>query len=499
MPKRPALRFRLDVAPTDSKDFLLAAQSNWTKNTSAVLKALVNGNKGLTLYWRADTITDFRDERTPTAAVRLVRWDQLHPSIAFASGFSALQNDPTNASTNYSLSAAKLDKTASPFVFATSCFADRDSQEITRWKPFAYETLARRASLFEYEVYAYGGLLVDRSFPLQLGGATSNLRKGDVAFLGGIRQQFIRSATEYDESGRLVRYWINGNFDIGANYWANSHKPAVTSLPPHLFPPDLPRVVWTRVQVREDAKNLSAPIGDAMATFDGNRQSISIGDAYNRPFARAAVLIPGKSDEGYFFTDTRFVQFKYNRTTSRFEAVEPAENIINSWPSLDQLGFATVDGILPVDADNVRFFSGREQALVNIQSQEVAQGDVGAANIVVASDSLRKAGFSTIDAVFAPKNGQAYFFRGTMCVVVDTVNDRVLEGPLLITCRFPALADVGFTGIDGFVPAPDDTDEVFVFSGTDYIRATNSLEVVKLGPQKVDDTYWKALTDSGFY
>ena len=484
------------VGPNDSLDYLIAAHTKWQQQS--YMKRLVDANKGTTLYWRAEEITDILSTRSPMVAACLIRWDSLHPQDAFSTGFIPLTDDPETA--KYCLADAKLDKKHSAFVFTTNCYAERNSNGIARWVPRSSDVMNREMRLFEYEIFAYGGLEVDRSFPKELGPANSTHRKGDVAFLGGIRPQFIHSAVEYDKSGRMVRYWLNGSFDMGANVGKENHMAVAGDLLPRVHSYKIPVTLWTKGR-RLPVEGTQGPTEDVMATLEGTLENIEYTNSAIVPIARAFAYMPGKTDEGYFFTDTCFIHMKYDPQSNKFKIIGRVMNISEQWKSLDQLGFATVDEILPIPkTDEAWFYCGGDVAKLKVDPRggDALAGGPGEV-VVVASNSLRQAGFATIDAVVMDGEDKAILFRGTLCVIVDINNDRILEGPLLTACRFPALANIGFTIIDTSVPVPNSQSEVFVFCGDKYIKATTSLDTVLSRPNKIDAMYWEALTDARFY
>ncbi|KAK0438169.1 uncharacterized protein EV420DRAFT_1651551 [Desarmillaria tabescens] len=78
---------------------------------------------------------------------------------------------------------------------------------------------------FEYEIFAYGGIDVNHV----LGDGHQYANQHEIAFPGGIRREFIRTAREYSGT-QLVRIWDNPRFDNELN--PRGHIPPLEALPP---------------------------------------------------------------------------------------------------------------------------------------------------------------------------------------------------------------------------------------------------------------------------
>ena len=77
--------------------------------------------------------------------------------------------------------------------------------------------------VFEYEVFAYGGIDVNRAL-----GSHAHEDQYEVAFPGGIRTEMIRSAREYNKR-KVVRIWRNMRFDHEINPRPYSSCPCTPS------------------------------------------------------------------------------------------------------------------------------------------------------------------------------------------------------------------------------------------------------------------------------
>lgn len=105
----------------------------------------------------------------------------------------------------------------------------------------------------------------------------------------------------------------------------------------------------------------------------------------------------------------------------------------------------------------------------------------------------------------APSIGEAYFFHGTQYVRVkftpSTSNEEITFGPASVAHEWKTLAEAGFSTIDAAFTVPGHQNEVYIFSGTRYIRirftpATPDESIV-YGPANIADE-WKTLVKAGF-
>jgi hypothetical protein len=92
-------------------------------------------------------------------------------------------------------------------------------------------TPRNRASTYQYEIFAPGGIDIN----LSLGSANRYSNQNEVTFPGGILPQYIRTAREFDANGRLVQIWSNGGF-------AN---PNLAALPDPICGPAVRVRAWT--------------------------------------------------------------------------------------------------------------------------------------------------------------------------------------------------------------------------------------------------------------
>ncbi len=127
----------------------------------------------------------------------LWRWDTRHPRDIFRSGFQPRVNlgdvlgGRMTANTAINLRSYVANGRDSIFVSTTR----------SNWGP------RYRASLFRYDIFAPGGIDVNPTL-----GSHQYENQNEIAFVGGIRGEFIYGALEYDSNRRQLRYHRNLRF-----------------------------------------------------------------------------------------------------------------------------------------------------------------------------------------------------------------------------------------------------------------------------------------------
>ncbi|KAG6861580.1 hypothetical protein C0995_014876 [Termitomyces sp. Mi166 len=95
-----------------------------------------------------------------------------------------------------------------------------------------------------------------------------------------------------------------------------------------------------------------------------------------------------------------------------------------------------------------------------------------------------------VGTVLHPSNPQlAYFFCSSMYSIVNIVPQILVVGPRPIIEDWPSLAEANFDDVDAILPNPEDTQQMYFFSGAtfDYIIG---------GVAEISD--WKSLKEAGF-
>lgn len=462
---------------------------------------------GRAIEWRTDTVTDFRGYHVPAAAERLVRWDRRHPDVVFNDGFQphvAPTDESGIVAANADLGAYVDSNIDSVFVGTARYYRNPDTNRPTRWVP------RNIVNMFEYEVFANGGIDVN----LSLGTSNRFFNQHEVAFPGGIRPEFIRTARQYNEAGRVVAIWANPNFDISASGGAHPAELAMlpdpvcgSSIDVHYWmgPPEdrPPQRMLRRVRPRATDEPLhedGSPLADEIMT-----DTCPVA----RP-TRASFLNPYNTQEAYFFADTRYALVKVAPGTTDDTIVNGPKLIVREWPSLKAAHFGKVDAVLPTGDDHeAYFFAQDEYALIDIAPGTNNDKLInGPKKIDREWPSLRNAGCKTVDAVlpFPGVEKQAYFFCGTQYTVIHyapgTTDDYIVQTPRSIAGNWPSLAGIGFTKIDSALPNPDNSDEAYFFYQDRYalvkVKPGTTDDKIVNGPKWVRDE-WPSLKAAKFY
>ncbi|KAG8719150.1 hypothetical protein FRC09_011549 [Ceratobasidium sp. 395] len=290
------------------------------------------------LEFRTDTVTDFREYPVPAAAERLIRWDYRHPDVIFNEGFRPLVA-PTNEAGITPESAnlgAFVDRNVpSIFVSTARYYAHPETGRPTRWVP------RNIANMFEYEIFAVGGIDVN----LSLGRSHAFANQREVTFPGGIRSEFIRTARQYNGTGHVVGIWTNPDFDITAS--GTDHGVELAMLPDPVCGSSIDVHYWVGPPEDRPQRRLLVRTQDLMH-HDGTPQEDDLmhaGCSVPNP-PRAAFLNPYNPQEAYFFADTRYALIKIHPITAG-EIVNGPKQIVHEWPSLKTAQFAKIDAVLP--------------------------------------------------------------------------------------------------------------------------------------------------------
>ncbi|MFJ1213689.1 enterotoxin A family protein, partial [Burkholderia pyrrocinia] len=213
----------------------------------------------------------------------------------------------------------------------------------------------------------------------------------------------------------------------------------------------------------------------------------------------AALPFPGNGNsQAYFFHGKRYVLVDVKPGTNSDYIINGPKDIASEWPSLRTAGFTSVDAALtnPDDYREAYFFSGTKYVLVRVNPGTNSDYIVvGPKDIASEWPSLRTAGFTSVDAALTNPDDhrEAYFFSGTKYVRVrvnpGTNSDYIVVGPKDIASEWPSLRKAGFTSVDAALTNPDDNREAYFFSGTKYVRVrvnpgTNS-DYIVVGPKDI--------------
>ncbi|KAH6651351.1 hypothetical protein F5144DRAFT_559193 [Chaetomium tenue] len=220
---------------------------------------------------------------------------------------------------------------------------------------------------------------------------------------------------------------------------------------------------------------------------------------------RAAFPVPGQSNQAYFFHGTKYAKVKYTASTSDDEIIYGPTEFAKEWKTLAQAGFSTVDAVLPVpgQASEVYVFSGTRYVRIKFTPGTPDESIIaGPHDIAGYWPSLASAGFQTVDAAFPVpgKEDEAYVFSGNQYAKIryhaGKTDDVVTYGPKKFTEVWSTLNKAGFDTIDAALPVAGHSDQVYYFSGSQYVKVeftpSSSTEKILYGPARVAEV-WKSL------
>ncbi|KAG8699995.1 hypothetical protein FRC08_004989 [Ceratobasidium sp. 394] len=459
------------------------------------------------IEFRTDSVRDFRGFHVPAAAERLIRWDRRHPDVVFTEGFlpHVAPADHGSITPGYAwdLGAYVDSNVDSVFVGTARYYRNAETNRPTRWVP------RNHANMFEYEVFANGGIDVN----LSLGTGNRFFNQHEIAFPGGIRPEFIRTARQYDGTGRVVAIWANPNFDIRAS--GEAHGADLTMLPDPVCGVSIDVHYWTgprdhRLPRRQLIVALGGdPLREDGAPADDEAMGDSCSTISIPHLTRAAFLNPANRNEAYIFADTQYALITVAPGTHKDNIILGPNLIIQQWPSLKAAHFGKVDAVLPTGNGNeAYFFAQDEYALIDVAPGTNKDKLVnGPHKIADAWPALKQAGCKTVDAVLPyPGVGtQAYFFCGSKYTVIHftpgTTDDYIVQAPKDVSAGWTSLASMNFNEIDMVLPNPNDENEAYFFERGRYalIKVNpGDVDTVVLGPKWADHE-WPALTAAKFY
>ncbi|KAG8723688.1 hypothetical protein FRC09_002222 [Ceratobasidium sp. 395] len=457
---------------------------------------------GRAIEFRTDVVSDFRGQTVPATADRLLRWDRRHPDIVFQEGFRPLVAPGDEAS----LVGASADlgeyvdhNVPSIFVGTTRYRPHADTGRPTRWVP------RNIANMFEYEVFAPGGIDVN----LSLGRRNQYWNQHEIAFPGGIRREFIRTARQYDGSGRIVRLWHNEFFDVTASGTLDGE---VWTLPDPVCRSSIDRHYWMGPSEDRPQRRvlMRAPTDEPLHGTGEAKEDDLMRDGCSTPHpSRAAFLNPYNPQEAYFFADTRYALVSAHPMTAEDKIINGPKLIATEWPSLKAAGFGRIDAVLPTgDGYEAYFFSRDKYALINTSPGTTKDYIInGPKKIATEWPALEKAGCKTVDAVL-PVPGvekQAYFFCGSRYSIIKytpgTTDDVVIQEPRYTAIDWPSLAGIGFHVIHSVLPSSTNPNQAYFFYGDRYVLVTVRHDTKSKrirGPRPVYKE-WASLRQAKFY
>jgi hypothetical protein len=150
------------------------------------------------------------------------------------------------------------------------------------------------------------------------------------------------------------------------------------------------------------------------------------------------------------------------------------------------------------------FWHGNKYARVSVVEDRIT---FGPKRVVDHWKTFAQAGFTTIDAAVKVPNqeNQLYVFSGTRYVRIEYVpaspEEGIVYGPYNIADQWRTLVEAGFDTVDAILPVAGHPGEAYFFSGNQYVRikigVSSSDDEIVFGPARIIDE-WKVLNQAGF-
>ncbi|KAK2601832.1 hypothetical protein QQS21_004615 [Conoideocrella luteorostrata] len=180
------------------------------------------------LTFRPNWVYGANGNLIPAAAELLFRCDHRPPGVIFKEGFQP-RRAPTSLDEFRKLDDLNLhlhrfinDQTKSIFVSTTRPDSSAVDSLAETWRPLVIN------GRYCYEIFAHGGIDVLATFERRMG--IKYPEQQEIIFIGGVRSELIRTATEYNDRGEVVSTWYNTWFNSLLN---GNHAPRLNDLPNH--------------------------------------------------------------------------------------------------------------------------------------------------------------------------------------------------------------------------------------------------------------------------
>ncbi|KIM41543.1 hypothetical protein M413DRAFT_27869 [Hebeloma cylindrosporum] len=519
-----------------NQDFLCTSTIPWLRNDADnviqnIAVATFGHDPGLQPddLFRPPVVQDAETRRGVAVAYeRLSRWaavtdqpggDMDHPNNVFHVGLLP-RIRPAQGQFGEGFNLAQYVAHNIPSIFVGTTRYIRNAQgRLTLWQRRLTQATQHR---FQYEIFAYGGIDVNHV----LGDNHEYANQNEIAFPGGIRPQFIRSAREF-QGTHLVAVWDNPRFDPSANgqhapnWYLLPHIIRGTPVPVYFFTerdrgllPDIQNPDEHHGELRRRRREAGFNEDELDAMHGPGEQTVdALVEATPIPrLSRACFLDPSGNGNAYFFSGNQYAIINVKPGTTDDTLKAGPKLIIGNWPSLVKAGFGNVDAILQ-NPNNLQheayFFYGTQYVLINTKLGSTGDYIInGPKTIVDEWPSLKQAGFTTVDAILPhPRvDSKAYFFSGDKYVLIKmtpgTTNDYIINGPKEIASEWPSLRKAGFTRVDAVLRNPGNRDEAYFFSGNQYalinIKPGTTDDIIVNGPKPVADN-WPSLKQTLFY
>ncbi|KAM7486059.1 hypothetical protein LguiA_002068 [Lonicera macranthoides] len=454
----------------------------------------------LRLYNCQGPSIQFRDPIEDQDIVEAVyRWDDRPFDQIFRTGFRPRDCGSTNVQDYYNLErhvnggGAPID--ASPVDGSVFVSTTRSPA----WKPWVTTDMI----LYRYEIFAPGG--IDTVLTLREHNDYPNQQ--EIAFVGGIDRQYIRSTRPYQFSApeppsrysisrpyenRIVR---NGYFDPNPSVDPDTDLEVPTT---QAF---MDRLRNVNCPKREDLGYMVNVVFAANNTTNVQKREIgTIASLTEEPYVDPCCNVGhyidcafnfNMQEKAFIFTTDQCLLINYAPDTTD-DVIKGPMSIGDFFPSLINTIFATgIDAAFTSSEENkVYIFRSNIYILLNFVSGDIIGGPK---KITDGFYSLKDTIFEHgIDAAFASsQDDEAYIFKGDQYALINfapgKTNDYLLNPPKKITLGFPSLKGTIFEdGLDAAFSAKE-INEAYIFKGNSYAH-------INYAPGTTDDCIINSVT-----
>ncbi|KAG6828576.1 hypothetical protein H0H92_007506 [Tricholoma furcatifolium] len=492
-----------------NKDFFTACAVPWFLKKTDDIEQQINNQLQYLLKDSTNVVW-----RTQGVENGLVRWDDRHPDIVFKDGFVPRANPPQGQLRYGIVDLWRYVVYHDLAIFVSTTRTQRVGTAVERWAP------NNLTSLFEYTIHVYGGIEVNATL-----GDHKFVHQDEISFPGGIRREFIYSARQYDATGKVVRVWINRQFDLLAN---GRYEVPLFRLPDilnwsvgvqithwlapgkyeyyHKLPSDLS---VQELSISDEPEPMHRP-GSVQAVDTSSEATYSEpmwgpGKETKGPFLSRSPIraclptaLYGSPKEAWFFTDDQCARFSIDGTD---KLLTKPLNIANQWKSLKDLGFSTVDAFLPFKG-GAFVFSKDKYGRIAIDNKLKDSKVSGPSAIEDGWKSLVDSGLRRVDAALAhpTKPGEAWIFHGRLCVQIrfSETSNSLVAGPFVIADKWPAsLKAAGFDTVETVLPTSN-ANEAWFFKGTRNVLIDVTNDKVKKEVNSAAHV-WLSLVEAKMY
>ncbi|WP_432141528.1 hemopexin repeat-containing protein [Streptomyces sp. bgisy084] len=198
------------------------------------------------------------------------------------------------------------------------------------------------------------------------------------------------------------------------------------------------------------------------------------------------------SDLVYLFRGDQCI--RYDPLT---DASDPVRSIGEAWPGLANTRFANqIDAAVEViGTKQVWFFSGDQYARYDTENEQIT---IGPKSISEGWPGLRPDFTTDLDAaVTRGSDNEVWLFKRNRCIKYDRDNNTILAGPNAITEGWSGLAGTRFAKHIDSAVEKSGTNDVWLFSGNQYVRYNTSTNQIASGPRSIHDG-WPGLQNTPF-